>query len=328
MARYFTAGELEILRELRETFLAFEGGGFRGSGDYWLSEDELELYDATFARRIGWKWDAVLDELRRRGRVPRGATLLDWGCGTGIAARRALTVLEGVERVFLWDRSRAAAELAAERVRREQPRVEVHVGLPEGAPDVLLVSHVLDELDTAGLEGLVALAAGSGAVVWVEPGSARTSRRLSEVRDRLARELDVLAPCTHQAACGALVARDAWCHLFARAPQEVYTEGHWAEFARELGIDLRALPYSFVALARRGTFALEGPAARMLGRPKLTRGRAQMVVCDASGVRELDFLQRADKTLFKALEDTAGEPWLFDAEIEGGRMVRVVRRER
>jgi ribosomal protein RSM22 (predicted rRNA methylase) len=329
MPRYFTAGELEVLRELRETFLAFERPGFEGSGDYWQAEHELALYDTTFARRIGWKWDAVLEELRRRGRMPRGATLLDWGCGTGIATRRTLAALAGVERVFLWDRSRAAAEFAAEQVCAERPSVEVHVGRPDGAPDVLLVSHVLDELDSAVLEELLALATGSGAVLWVEPGSARTSRHLSEVRDRLARELDVLAPCTHQAACGALAGGKGapWCHFFARAPQEVYTEGRWAEFARELGIDLRALPYSFVVLARRGTFALEGAAARMLGRPKLTRGRAQMVMCDASAVRELDFLQRVDKALFKALEDTAGEPWLFDATVEGTRMVRVARRE-
>src|SRR5262249_31723078 len=142
--------------------------------------------------------------------------------------------------------------------------------------------------------------------------------------------LDVLAPCTHQAECGALAnqLRDpaaGWCHFFARAPQEVYTEGHWAELGRELGLDLRSLPYSFLALARRGAFDLAGPSARMLGRPRLTRGRAELEVCDVSGVRALDFLQRTDKALYKELDDTAGEPLLFDGVVEGRRITRLVR---
>jgi len=164
--------------------------------------------------------------------------------------------------------------------------------------------------------------------VWVEPGSRRTSRALGEVRSRLARVLDVLAPCTHQAECGALARSDAWCHFFARPPQDVYTEGNWAELGRELGIDLRSLPYSFLALARRGGVTVErGPAARMLARPRLTRGRAECELCDASGVHAVDYLQRSDKQLFKKLEDVAGEPWLFDATLEGKRVTSIVRRD-
>ena len=326
MTRYFSADELDYLRMLRSTFVSFEVRE-GGAEPYWDSAEDLALYDETFAQRIGWKWDAVLEELRRRGRLAAGRTVLDWGCGTAIAARRFLAARGGIERVFLWDHSKAAVEFAGERLREEHTELEIHAELPTEPVDVLLVSHVLDELDAAQLEPLLELAERSAAVLWVEPGSQRTSRRLSELRARLLGSHDVLAPCTHQAQCGALAREDAWCHLFARPPQEVYTEGKWSEFARELGIDLRALPYSFLALARRGSFDLAGPSARLLARPRLTRGRAEFELCAASGVAHVDFLQRTDKQLFKALDDVAGEPWLFDATLEGRRVTALTRRD-
>src|SRR6185503_10538878 len=145
---------------------------------------------------------------------------LDWGCGTGIAARRFLAVGGGVERVFLWDHSQVALEFASERLREEQTGIEVHGELPAEPAEILLVSHVLDELDGTALEALLALAERSPAVLWVEPGSRKTSRRLGELRARLLASHDVLAPCTHQAACGALADEGGWCHFFARAPRE------------------------------------------------------------------------------------------------------------
>ena len=326
MARHFSADEIDRLRLLRSIFVSFETRE-GGAEPYWDSPEELALYDETYAQRIGWKWDAVLEELRRRGRLPRGATVLDWGCGTAIAARRYLAASGEAERVFLWDHAPAALEFARERLREQHPDVEVGTELPGEPVDVLLVSHVLDELDASQLEPLLELAERAGAVLWVEPGSRRTSRRLGELRARLAESLDVLGPCTHQATCGALAREDAWCHFFGRPPQAVYTEGPWAEFSRELGIDLRALPYSFLALARRGTFGLEGPAARLVARPRLTRGRAEFELCDASGLHGVDFLQRTDKRLYKELEDVAGEPWLFDATLEGRRVTAMERRD-
>jgi SAM-dependent methyltransferase len=327
MSHYFTADELDALRRMRSTFVAFEDRG-ASSEPYWDSPEDLPLYDSTFAQRIGWKWDGVLEELQRRQRWPTGPSLLDWGCGTGIATRRWLARPSGgVERVFLFDHAPEAAEFALARVRAEHPGVEAHLGLPAEPPDVLLVSHVLDELEPAALEELLALAESAAAVVWVEPGSRRTSRALGAVRARLGQTLDVLAPCTHQATCGALAGTDAWCHLFARPPQKVYIEGRWAELGRELGIDLRSLPYSFLALARRGAFDLAGPGARLLARPRLTRGRAEFSLCDADGVRTVDYLQRSDKQLFKQLDDVSGEPWLFEATLEGTRLKALLRRD-
>jgi SAM-dependent methyltransferase len=339
MTRHFSADELDYLRRLRATFVAFEDRHGEAAA-YWESAEELALYEETFAQRIGWKWDAVLDELVRRARLPGGASVLDWGCGTAIAARRYLAARaasgagKGVQRVHLWDHAPEAVAFARERLREEYPGVELPETRPGELPedlDVLLVSHVLDELGEEELAALGAAIERAAAVIWVEPGSRGTSRRLGEQRERHLATHRVLAPCTHQAACGVLALGASWCHSFARPPRKVFTEGLWSEFGRELGIDLRSLPYSFLALARRGASPLAedgpGPGARLLGRPYLTRGKAEFELCDASGVASVDFLQRTDKALYKSFDDWAGSSPLFDAEVEGKRATKLVRRD-
>jgi hypothetical protein len=72
------------LERLRDGFLAAGAA----PADYWTSTAQLAAYDLTFAARIGWKWDFVLGELARRGWSPPPGAVLDWGCGTGVAARR------------------------------------------------------------------------------------------------------------------------------------------------------------------------------------------------------------------------------------------------
>src|SRR5947207_12381903 len=102
------------LDRLRDSFLAGKPAG----ASYWTSRSDLENYDFTFAQRIGWKWDAVLHELKLRGwRPPPGGLLLDWGCGSGIAGR-CVADFFGPERftsLRVFDRSPLAIELATAR---------------------------------------------------------------------------------------------------------------------------------------------------------------------------------------------------------------------
>ena len=193
----WSGADWERLRELRGGFLRAQAG--ERIGAYWTSRRDLELYDASFARRIGWKWSAVLDELSARGVMPHGGTFVDFGCGTGIATR---TVLERVEarRVHLLDRSPEAARFAAARVAESSGLVEIvlEAPRPDEPIDVLLASHVLDELDERGRDELLALARRARILVWVEAGSLATSRALSAIRDELLDVFDVLAPGTHR----------------------------------------------------------------------------------------------------------------------------------
>jgi hypothetical protein len=115
-----------------------------------------------------------------------GERVVDFGCGSGVAAR-AYAQRFGAGRVRLVDRSRTAAQWAADALRAACPAVPTQAASDAGnePPDVLLVSHVLGELDAAGEQRLEALARRSRRVLWVEPGSKALARRLSALRDRV-----------------------------------------------------------------------------------------------------------------------------------------------
>lgn len=337
MPNHFTRDELARLQHLRAVLLSIETRPEGTSAPrYWDFNRDLELYDTTFAQRIAWKWRAVFDELVERGFAPPTGAILDYGCGTGVAAREWLASPfaggEAAPVVGLWDREPLARGYARERVEDEFEGVDVELfAHPPTARDVgdetvLLVSHVMDELLDPEVDELVALARNAAAVVWVEPGSRITSRRLSAARDALLDTFEVVAPCTHSERCGALRgdAERQWCHLFAEPAPEAFTEGRWSEFGRELGIDLRSVPYSYIALARQGAAPRAPGGARLIGRPRMQRGRALIDTCEADGLRDELFLQRLDKGLFKALDK--GTVRTLDIERANDRIERIVRR--
>jgi hypothetical protein len=274
------------LDRLRAGFLSGEAG----ARDYWRSERDLASYDATFAQRIGWKWDFVLDELKNRGWTPPAGDWLDWGCGSGIAHRTCLNHFgaESVSRLHLWDRSTLALNFASKRAAQKHPNLPILQGLPE-RPSLVLLSHVLTELDPAAWEALKQkVLDGATAVVWVEPGNHATSRRLGEVREQLRAAFSVVAPCTHSAACGMFAPGNErhWCHQFASPPGAVFTDPNWGKFAHLAGIDLRSLPVSFLVLDRRGAPVLPEGATRVIGRPRVHKGYALCLGCHAPGLSD------------------------------------------
>lgn len=326
------------LKRLRAKFLE----GRAGEGDYWQAESDLASYDATFAQRIGWKWDYVLAELARRGWSPPGGELLDWGCGSGIAGRAFLDHfgIGAVTALRVWDRSTLAMQFAARRAREKYPALKVEPGLgmfsvpaqtverrastrreagdgaqparPETAapPFTLLLSHILTELAPEPTEALLRLAATAQSVLWVEPGTHEVSRALIVIRERLRNQLSVVAPCTHQEACGLLAAGNErhWCHHFASPPPGLFTDSAWSRFANLLGIDLRDLPLSFLVLDRRPAPTLPAGATRILGHPRIYKPHALLLSCDASGVCERKLTQRALPAEFKQLKKGKCEP--------------------
>lgn len=295
--------ELDRIHRLRDLFLD-DGRTQATLADYWRSEKDLLAYDAVLGARIGWKWDAALAECVARGWPSGdGATVLDFGCGSGIAARR-FAARCGAGEVLCHDRSAAAMEFAARRIRETVPGTAARALRDVGGarPDVLLVSHVLGELDERGFDLLQQLIARSDRVVVVEPGSRAIARRLSTLRDALRAQFRLVAPCTHAADCPALRATDDWCHFFAPPPPEVFTDGDWARTARALGIDLRALPYSFVAAVRDSGPPKPDERARVLGRPRLSKHEATIAVCDAEGLRSVDVDKRRQAALWRTLK--------------------------
>jgi hypothetical protein len=303
-----------VLERLRTRFLS----GDAAQGPYWTSPADLANYDFTYGKRIGWKWDAVLQELDQRGWKPRPAAVLDWGCGSGVAGRR-VTGWFGADRVTVlrvWDHSALAADFAAQTAQARFPKLRVeHVTpgfLAGGEPvGVLVISHVLNELPAAELLALRGLAARADAILWVEPGTPKVSRALIEVREQLRDRFRLVAPCTHQAVCGLLAPDNArhWCHHFAPPPPEIFTDSDWVKFGRRAGIDLRSLPCSFLVLARRPENAgadTNPDLARVIGEPRIYKGFAKVLSCDATGVAEFTVQKRDAPGLFKQLKRPAG----------------------
>ena len=323
------------LDRMRQRFLGPQAGG-----DYWTSQEDLANYDFTFAQRIGWKWDAVLRELRARGWTPPpGRALVDWGCGSGMAGRRVLEFFgpEKFKRLEVFDRSAMAMEFAAGAA-REVFR-ELQIGLMEtagsetGAPGeggglVLVVSHVLNELDEAGGRALRERIDAADVVLWVEPGTCADSRGLIAMHEALRGQFVVVAPCTHQAGCGLRAPENGrqWCHHFAAPPSGLMADGDWVRFAQRAGIDLRSVPYSFLVLERRGLRAPMSGAmpegwSRLLGGTRIYKGYAKVLCCQAEGVNDLMLQKRDAPELFKALKSGEAEP-LQRCERAGERIVK------
>jgi SAM-dependent methyltransferase len=288
----------EALARLRVAFL----DGTAGARDYWRRESDLESYDQTFAQRIGWKWDYVLKELKRRGWSPPRGEVLDWGCGSGIAGRKFLEYFSATGLV-LWDRSALARRFAASRA----GAIDVREGK---TGTTLLLSHVLTELTRRDGEGLLELATGFEAIIWVEPGAHEVSRALIAARERLREKFHVVAPCTHSAVCGMLAAANDrhWCHHFVPSPPAIFRDADWTRFAKFTGVDLRSLPVSFLVLDRRAPKTLPAEATRVIGRPRLYKAHALMLGCDASGVRGRRLSKRTLPEDFRRLRKGAVDP--------------------
>lgn len=291
------------LRLLRESFLKQEPL----PRDYWKDPDVLEGYDQTFGARIGWKWAAVLEELAALGWAPpQGGTLVDWGCGTGVASRAFCRQFsESGARVTLFDRSPEAMRFAQAALEREgHAAAAVTTRAPFKEPvDTVLLSHVLTELSDDMLAEVLPALQRARTIIWVEQGTPLASRRLMEVRERLRTAFHPWAPCSHYAVCGMAQPENArhWCHHFAPVPTEVSRSAFWREAQKELGIDLRSLPLSYVVLSKDPPPARH--ARRLIGRPRLYKGYLMMLVCAAEGVTEERLQKRDDKDLFKRLED-------------------------
>jgi ribosomal protein RSM22 (predicted rRNA methylase) len=317
MTKHFTKIQLIALNAMRERFLT----GTAGAQDYWRTEEDLALYDSTFGERIGWKWDAVLRELHRRGWAPQSRTAIDWGCGSGIAGRRVLAEWPQIRTLALHDRSPLALRFATERARQASAEIEVRRFEKIEPGSLLLVSHVANELSSAALDQLLALATQAQEIIWVEAGTHADSRRLSEIRDRLLPGgLAVVAPCTHQARCGMLAPGNErhWCHHFAAPADAAFRDARWAEFGKELSIDLRSLPYSFLVLSR-ATAPFAPGFSRMIGEPREAKGYCKILSCQMEGVTEFMLQKRDAPELYREVRKGFEAP-LYRWAIENGKI--------
>lgn len=299
----------DLLQKMRQGFLDTEGH----LPDYWHDERWLVAYEETLAQRIRWKWQAVLSSLAEPLAALKGVThILDWGCGTGMATRALLAQWSIPQaHVALYDRSGTALRFAAKMIQKECPHVTVELlkkPNPPAAPYVLLVSHVLSELDEAALLSLQNLASKAALVLWVEPGRSLESRRLSAIRNALTSTHALLGPCQHANRCGALLDghEKDWCHFFAPVPREVHHSAFWREFSKRMKVDLRALPVSWLAAVRSGFCPVkignEG-AALIISRPRAMKGFVRWLACTEDGLQSGEFQKKHSAAIFATLSE-------------------------
>jgi SAM-dependent methyltransferase len=313
-----------ILDRLRERFL--QGGT---GGPYWENQDDLAHYDFTYAERIGWKWDAVLGELKRRGWEPPAGPVIDWACGSGVAGRRVAAAWPGrVTALRLSDHSAVARDYATARAKDAFPDLDVAAAdAPEREPvSTLVVSHVLNELDALGRGALAALLERARAVLWVEPGTSDVARTLVAWRERWRPLFRFILPCPHQNVCGLLAPGNErhWCHHFAPPPSGIFADSNWVRFGQRAGIDLRSLPYSVLVMERQDrpeSAPLPAGASRIVGRPETFKPYARLLNCDTTGVQELTLPKRTNPALFRRI-DRPDAPRLWQWE----RDERTIRR--
>jgi SAM-dependent methyltransferase len=292
--------DLAAVQRLRQLFLTDRVPG-ASLPDYWRDQHDLAAYDAVLAARIGWKWDGALAECIGRG-LGRAddALVVDFGCGSGIAAARFAHHC-GAGQIVCHDRSPRAMHFAADRLRQSGLRAEVAKHREKLRPDVLLVSHVLGELDIFGRDELLALIARSATVLMVEPGNRSVAGALTMLRDELLPKFRVLAPCPTQDRCPANASASDWCHFFASPPPEVFTDGDWVRTLQALELDARALPYSFLFLQQDGVV----PAPRLprlLGRPEVSSHGARIQACTGNAIESREVARRAQHELWRRLK--------------------------
>jgi hypothetical protein len=296
------------LHELRQIFI----GETRSEGDYWLEPNTLESYDATFAQRIGWKWDYVMGDVLRSGWVPDWSIpVCDWACGTGIAIRAYLEStrpgLTHQARVSVFDRSMAAMQFAATHsVMKEYP-VSISTGEP-GGKAFYLISHVLTEMTGDQLMAIKSHLRGRATgFIWVEPGAYGPSRILSQLRDQMLGDFFPWSPCPDSCACPAMAPDrwEDWCHFFAPTPSPVFHDSFWAQFSANMEIDLRSLPVSFLCMDRRRPTHHNPKQCRFLGRPRILKHQAGIDACFQGKYRKLTASKRHSPQIYKRLKKGA-----------------------
>jgi len=275
------AGRIKILKDLRLNFLKDKPSTTQ---DYWDSLETLQAYDSVFARRILWKWQSVLRELKALSiPIPTGP-ILDYGAGTGVASE---SVGEFFSRDFvLFDRSPLALTYAQKKLESlglaSSKVIHNEKSLKDLSYDTLIASHIFSELEESDYLKVLAAAEKAKFLILVDAGTPGVSKRLIGIREELLKKSwFVVAPCTHRHTCPLESSSEDWCHFFAKPPSFIFTDSHWGKIAKELNIDLRSLPLSYLVMSRTQTH-LNGED-RMLGRLKRSGSEVVFHSCGARG---------------------------------------------
>jgi ribosomal protein RSM22 (predicted rRNA methylase) len=177
------------------------------------------------------------------------------------------------------------------------------VSLPSA--DLVVISYVLGELADPLHAPVVdaAVAAASGLVLVVEPGTPRGYAAVLAARSRLTEAgWHLLAPCPQDGACPVAARPGDWCHFAVRLDRSAL---HRRVKGGRLGHEDEKFSY---VLASRVPVTPAG--GRVLRHPVTRKGLVQLEVCDAAGSSGRVVVTRRDPIAYRAARDASwGDPW-------------------
>ena len=280
--------------------------------------DALQARLRFFLARDLPKLAGPVHELALAGALPSGDRwrVLDLGAGLGTTtfsflrgalaagARPAAVEVDAIDQTAeALQGFRALAERAGE-VGLPPLEVRAHTGdvgatlrrLEGGASwDVILLGLFVNELPfgerLALLETLRPLLSPEGTLLLLEPALRETTRALHRLRDAVAGEWTVFAPCIRTGPCPMLEGERDWCHEEERLALPSELEA----VARAAGLRGDRLRYSYLTLRRDARRLADHTGAdtwRVVSQPLKTKGKLEIYGCAQQGRVRLTRLDR------------------------------------
>jgi ribosomal protein RSM22 (predicted rRNA methylase) len=227
------------------------------------------------------------------------ATMLDLGSGPGTALWAATAQWPSLRALAAWERepalialglslaraSQAAAVRTAKWERLDLRALERASARTSEQFDVVVLGHVLNELDAESQPQVVAAAwqRTAGLLLIVEPGTSAAFEVVRAARDQLlGLGAHTIAPCAHDQACPL---ENDWCHFPQRLKRPEFQRR-----AREARSEWEESKFAYAALAR---FATRAPIwGRVIREPFSNKAYAEAMISTAAGVARYRGLKR------------------------------------
>ncbi len=248
-----------------------------------LGEEPLRILDlGAGLGAMTWGVARALAAAGQKGRIE--ATLVDEDA-------QALAVAEKIGRHATVD----GIELV---LRTRKERLATTASFPRA--DLVLVGQVLSELDLGRTPAerldrhadllrhlLTNAVTEHGSLVVIEPALRDRTRHLQTLRDRLAANATIFAPCLHASACPMLADEDAWCHedLPIDLPSFI------VPLARAAGLRFQGLTFAYLVLRkddlslRKSVIHDDRVHLRIVSELLRSKGKTELFGCMATGER-------------------------------------------
>ncbi|NOK62602.1 MAG: rRNA methyltransferase [Chloroflexi bacterium AL-W] len=247
------------------------------------------IMPATYAQLVGAMHATAI-------RVPhwQPQTMLDMGSGPGTALWAAVAQWPTLHSLVAWEREPAFIDLgqqlasgsttsAIREARWES--IDLSHRSPSGAYDLVVLGHVLNELDPNTQRNVITSAwrMTNGLLLIVEPGTLDTFAVVRAARDALLDEgAHTIAPCVHNHSCPL---QNDWCHFPQRLKRPPFQRR-----ARGAPSEWEDSKFSYAAMAR---FYTSQPAwARVIREATSNKAYAETTISGSAGVTRYRALKR------------------------------------